>query len=307
DNTAVPSYLTKPLNLIPWTRDIGNSVTALMTQHRDFAILNVNWNQMYFFPWFTLPFTQLFSYTDIPYPLLRETYHGLLLSEYFDYTVYEAYKSYQAPDDAYLVIKPPQMPESRGREIRVFRFVQGLDGWKYLDLLKVIRETGIVWNQTAGNENLGSLELSGSKVDFNFTRAVSPFITASPGNVYTVMGYAKTGEVRDANEKDGFFRIDFYPDARDELLRGSSLRVAVSDALFGSDSWTKEEIITTAPPGTRYLAISFQRSNPKVSSRYWLDDIRIFESNQPLKDRFPQIPYLHPTMPDNILYPNSIY
>lgn len=298
DNTSIPSDPQKPLTLIPWSRDEANSVTKMMKQNIDFAVLNLNWNQAYFY-WFDLPLQKLTAFDGIPYPILKNTYHGLLLSEYKLYGVFAAYRPWQAPDDTYLVMKIPIEPKSVGTIIWSSDFEKNLEGWRGTE--------DVVWNNLVGFGEPGSLELTGQNQSRSLTRVISQFLPVISGYTYTIEGYIKTDEVRNSNQKDGFFRVDFYENQDPNNVTKSGVVTAVSESVYGESQWRKMEIVVSAPSKARYMTVSVQRSQPGVSGHYWIDDVKLFESQEQLGERFPEIPYVGVTIADDLVYPNSIY
>lgn len=113
DNISLPTSMENQITLISWGKEQGNAITELMDSDIDFAVVNVAWNYINFF-WHGLPMSEMMKYPGVPVPILKDSYRGLLLSEYLRYTVYELYKPWQAPENAYLVIKIPKVPQSKG-------------------------------------------------------------------------------------------------------------------------------------------------------------------------------------------------
>lgn len=305
DNVGLPSTIEKPMGIIPWGIEEGNSITELSHKNVDFAVLNINWNQIYLF-WFDTPYQELFLYGGIPYPKLKDSYHGLLLSEYLSYVVFEAYKPWQAPDHAYIVIKVPQKPHHPGKKIKTFNFNDGLEEWKFYEFHSKKKVNDLEFDTEEGNEEKGSLKLTGTGSK-PMSRLISPFVKITPGNVYTIEGFLKAGIEIKSNLRDGFLRVDFYKDDNVELLAQGGIAKGVSGRVFGSSRFEKKEIIITAPQKSQYLTVSIQRTNPALGYTYWLDDLNIFESKEPLQERLKEIPYIKPTVPDDVLFPNSIY
>lgn len=304
DNVGLPPTIEKAIEIIPWGIEEGNSITELSQKNVDFAVLNINWNQIYLF-WFDTPYQELFLYGGIPYPKLKDSYHGLLLSEYLSYVVFEAYKPWQAPDHAYIVIKVPQKSQHPGKKIKTFNFNDGLEEWKFYEFHSREKGNVLEFDAEEGNEEKGSLKLTGTGSK-PMSRVISPFVKITPGNAYTIEGFLKAGSEIKSNLRDGFLRVDFYKDDNVELLVEGGIAKGVSGRVFGSSRFEKKEIIITAPQKSQYLTVSIQRTNPALGYTYWLDDLNIFES-EPLQERLKEIPYIKPTVPDDVLFPNSIY
>lgn len=285
-NVGVPSIIEKSFIVTPWEHKEVNAVSEMEEAGYDFAILNTDWYQIYLF-WFGLPFPTIMH--GIPFHALRESYYGLAIQEFLRYTIYEIYKPWQAPDNNYLVIKIPKKPSTLGKKMQTYYFDNNLEGWQF-DEAK--------WNRKDGHEELGSLELAGKRV-------ISPFISITPGKLYIVEGFAKPSEEIKSNLRDGFFRVDFYEKNDTSLLDHGGMYPSVSGRVFGSSQWMKERVVVQAPPGANFLTISFQREN--LDLHYWIDDVVLYESDEMLYDRFPDLPYIKPTIPQTTLFPSSIY
>lgn len=312
DNVGLPSSIDKPLEIIPWASEEGSSITQLSRKNIDFAVLNINWNQIYSF-WFNTPYQELLLSGGIPYEKLKDSYHGLLLSEYRQYVVFETYKPWQASDHAYFVLKIPRIPSKKGKEIRSFHFTNDLEGWKTYDFSKSKTNVRASWDRKVGNNVNGSLLYHGSTNVQSLVRVTSPFIKILGGKAYKIIGFIRPKDVVNRRLQDGFLRVDFYSEKNESVLRDGQQISAVSERTFGKSAFTEKEIVVKAPKNARYLTVSLQHSKPEnimdgwgKNSVFWLDDVRLYELDGQLTDKFPKIPYILPTIPDDVLYANSI-
>lgn len=285
--------------IIPWDHTYINSVVELQEAGDDFAVWNGSWYQIYFY-WFDTPYRELLQERGIPYRNLLDSYYGLSLSEFMDYTVAEFYKPWQAPDNNYLVIKIPSRLESFGKEVITYNFAQDLEGFNVYNFSRKIENDKALWNKQ-------SLEISGDSILSKRSRITSAFIPVVPGRTYTVEGFIKSETAIESTYKDLFLRIDFFEDNNIELLRRGGIKKAVSGRVFGPSGWQKKHVFAEAPTEAKYITISFQRASPERGYRYWVDDVTIYESEAKPSEKFSQLPYIKPTIPKDVLFPNSIY
>lgn len=107
--------------------------------------------------------------------------------------------------------------------------------------------------------------------------------------------------------KDLFMRLDFYTDNNSSSSQSGGIKRAVSGRVFNSQEWKKIKVFATAPDDAKYLTISFQREKPWRAYIYWVDDVTVFESTIKPEEKFKNIPYIKSTVPNDVLFPNSIY
>lgn len=291
--------------IIPWEHTDINSIVELQEAGDDFAVWNGSWYQIYFY-WFDTPYKELLQEQGIPYRKLLDAYYGLSLSEFLDYTVAEFYKPWQAPDNNYLVIKIPKKLESQGLPIKTYNFNQDVEGFKAYSFLEEDINTKILWDNQVGREN-GSLEIAGDSILKDRSRITSAFIPVNPGRIYTFEAFVKPEKEIESRKSDLFLRIDFFEDNNTELLERGGIKKAVSGRIFGLNEWQKKHVFAQAPKEAKYLTINFQRAAPERGYRYWVDDVTIYESTSKPQEKFGQLPYIRPTIPKDVLFPNSIY
>lgn len=301
-NININYNVNHPLKIVGWDHTDKNSISELQDSRDEFAIINTDWYQLYTF-WFgsTSP-AELIRYQGIPFDKLKGTYYGLALSEFKRYTVYEIYKPWQAPDNNYLVIKIPRKPEEKKSLIKEFTFDKGLEDWEYQDFSFNKGQSDISWSKIEGKFKIGSIKLNGGVVNGENSRFNSPFIKINPGRTYVIEGFIKPNKIL-PNQRDGFLRVDFFDKTR---ITSQSIFTAISGRVYGSD-WMKEEITVEAPKEAHYLTVSFQRSNVNPTFHYFIDDVAVYESGEKLQETFKNIPYITPSIPDNVVFANSVY
>lgn len=292
----------KPLKIFPWEHTEINSIFEFQDNKDEFAIINTDWYQLYTF-WFgsTSP-SELIRYPGIPYDKLKGSYYGLAFSEFKHYTVYEIYKPWQSPDNNYLVIKIPQKPKERGVLIKEFKFDKGLENWKYYDFSFNKGKSDMLWSSQNGRSKEGSIEFNANTANGENSMFSSPYIKIKPGKTYTVEGFIKPDNIL-TNQRDGFLRVGFFENSKN--ITSQSLFTAVSGRVYGKD-WKQEKIIAKAPDNSNYMTVSFQRSYPNPMFHYLLDDISVYESSE-MRETFKNIPYIAPTIPDNVVFANSVF
>lgn len=307
-------FSNKSFNIIYWGHayEEGSAITEFIEKNYDFAVSNVGANDFRFY-WLHMPYKDLIKYLGIPYAKLRNSYHGLAISEYKNYLVYENYKPWQSPDNNYLVMKIPKNPKNSGIKIASFSFNDGTNGWKFYDFDKGLID-GFTYNNSNGYQIKGSLEFSRTKNTPDLSRAISPFIEIKGGKLYIVEGFIKPQRSIDSWFRDGFLRVDFYKSNDMGSIKEEGISSAVSQRVFGPSDWIKKRIITVPPKDAKYMTISFQfttrnlqATNPRLDNVYLLDDVSVYESDEKLEEKFTNIPYIKSTASDDIFFPKSIY
>lgn len=304
DPTSISSRTTKKFNLIGWSHAKENSIEELSDAGNDFAVLNIAWHQIYLF-WFDTKPKELLLTRDIPYKKLKNSYYALSLSEFMNYSVWNTYKSWQAPEDSYIVIKVPAFPRDL-QKIKEYQFDKSKEGWQFYDFSNLGKNEKVIWS-AEGNSKQGSIELTGNLINSDFSRLVSPFIKIIPGKTYVIEGTANNiSEVRD-EWRDGFFRVDIYKSANKSSLAEDALSTAVSGRVYGLPGWKRKRVIIKAPLDGNYMTVSFQRALLDAQVKYLLDDIVIYEAIKLPSEPFPQIPYKRAIIPDTTIFPIGIY
>lgn len=304
DPVGISSRTTKKFDLIGWSHSKENSIEEFSDARDDFAVLNIAWHQIYLF-WFDIKPKELLLTRNIPYKKLKNSYYGLSLSEFMNYSVWDTYKSWQAPEDSYIVIKVPAFPKDL-QKIREYHFDKDMEGWRFYDFSRLNKIEKVLWNNDGNNEP-GSIELTGNIMNTDFSRLISPFIKITSGKTYVIEGMGNNiSAVRD-EWRDGFFRVDVYQDANKSSLSKDTLSTAVSGRIYGPPGWKRKRVIIKVPSGGNYITVSFQRATLDAQIKYLLDDVVIYEAIKPAPEPFPKIPYKKATIPDTSIFPIGIY
>jgi len=148
--------------------------------------------------------------------------------------------------------------------------------------------------------------IKGSRGGHATLRWVSPPIEISPGKVYQVTAQLKNSVDLPQEKRDGFLRLDFYEDIVSAQSESIGSKVALSSRSWGEADWQAKYVTTVAPADARFLTISFQRSNLALPFGVALKQAALFESSQRVTEPFPELPYITPKIPDNVLFPNSV-
>ena len=304
DPEGVSSRTTKKFDLVGWSHAKENSIEELSDAGNNFAVVNIAWHQIYLF-WFDTKPKDLLLVRDIPYKKLKNSYYSLSLFEFMNYSVWDTYKSWQAPEDSYIVIKVPAFPKDL-QKIKEYHFDKDMEGWQFYDFSNLHKIEKVLWN-SKGNTGPGSIELTGNKMNSDFSRLISPFIKITPGKTYVIEGTGNNiSAVRD-EWRDGFFRVDIYKDADTSSLSKDALSTAVSGRIYGSPGWKSKKVMIKAPPDGNYMTVSFQRVLLDAQVKYLLDDIIISEVLKLSPEPFPKTPYKKAIIPDTNIFPIGIY
>lgn len=281
------------------------SMKELQEEGNQFAVMNTSDYHVLLYEWFNLPYKEMIKYSGIPYEFFSNTFYGLVLEEWLNYSVEEFFKPWQAYDLNYLVFKIPSILENSGKKLITFDFNEKDENWLVKD--KFGQETkGFVWNKNEGHFKKGSLEIGSNANGFSTARFSSLPIPVKPGEYYTFSGWIKNSDNLDSRNRDGFLRMDFYRDKADAQISKNRLKIALSGRVFGATEWVKKQATAVSPKEASYVVLSFQRNNLSSGFSSFLDDIILFESNVLPKENFPEIPYIKTKISEEELYPNSI-
>lgn len=288
----------------PWNVNEENSTAELQERGFDFAIANIDWRQSLLYWWFGIPSSELIKHRELPYLLFDNSYNGIAMLEFLQYSVFEVYKPWQAPELNYFVSKIPPLLTDPGLEIGSFEFDKNDEGWYSTDIYNNTGIKGFSWDKNLGNEKKGSLVFKEGLNTSRMTRYTSLLIPIKPGKVYTVSGFLKTeDELLKARERDGFLRMDFYKNNDPEKIGMGGINKSVSGRAYGTTDWVKKQTTMRAPDKANFLTVSLQKDS--YGGRAWLDDVKIYELDK-MPENFPEVPFIKSTIPKKVLYPNSI-
>ena len=251
------------------------NLAELQSEKIDYALIgldvvqdsNSNW-------WMVKP-----DFWSKPTKISMNVFISLAAREFFQNTVCSAVKPWQAVENNYAFVKIPPVIDFQGKKIDSFNFDDEIKfvEWKKIDGFGG-KGSNLIWSDE-GNGSDGALEIKAVHPTFPVVRWVSPPFLVSPGFTYKAESWVKSEVKLSDKQKDGFLRMDFYekePGIWDENTE--SLNVSLSSRYFGS-GWQKKDVVAVAPRGARIATISFQVSDPKMTT-FWFDDLIIFEDRK---------------------------
>ena len=288
---------------LPWDYSKGpNSLAEFQDDGTDFAILNTQPLQSVTYWWRSWTMSNLVKYSSVPFDYINNGFYGLSIKELQKYTIKEIYKPWQAAAaNNYIVFKIPLRIKDVGKQIKHYDFESNSSIW-YAKNTKGLTPGKIGWTPSEGKDYNGCLvDFAGS--EGNTFRASSEPIQINPGKTYSVIGWIKNSPAIKDIERDGFLRIDFYQNT--DNLDSVGERVALSERAEITGDWVKAEASGTAPQDANYLTVSLQRDYQPTSFVTYLDDVSIFESDEISREKFKELPYVKPTIPNEDIYYNS--
>ncbi len=282
--------------IVSWDYDKGtHTLSDFQDEGVDFAILNTHTLQNPTYGWKSQLLPQvLFSYNTVPFDYIENGFFGLSIREFRQYTVYESYKSWQAFEEAgYLVFKIPPKPHELGERVMRIGF-DTKDQKLEIKGMYLTVPPQVDWDA-------GSLSLRGGQLATS--RVVFPPVKITPGKLYTVKGFIKNARRGSDLQLEGYLRIDFYKDAKQETVEKTSLAVAISNTVPIDETWYEVTAGMVAPVNSTYMTVSFQRR--ETLGKSYVDDIEVFQTDKLPNEPFKQIPYIKSTIPVESLYWDS--
>lgn len=307
---AVTTLQEKKVKRLSWSYDKGpNDLSEFQKEGTDFAILNAYNYQSIIYTWREFPKPEMYlKIDDIPFDYIDNSFYGASIRELMQYTVFEAYKPWQAQETSnFLVFKIPPKPTEIGNKIKDFTFSAEGEVWKLrgnFGFDSVVSE----WDKDEGKKENGAMKMTKNDGILISSRLASPPIPIKSGKLYTVRGWIKNSTPKWTYYKtnDGFVRMDFYKNDSKEELDKLGVGVALSDRaeVTKDGNWIEVQAGIVAPKDTNYLTISFQLNEGNYYSLY-LDDVELYEIDQIPNESFKEIPYIKSTIPKESLYFNS--
>lgn len=261
----------KHVKFLSWDYSKGeNSLAEFQEEGTDFAIIQLYSFQNITYWWRSFPKKSMFFQNDIPYDYIMNSFYGLTLREFLPYTVAEIYKPWQALEEInYLMFKIPKRPQAIGKPL--FQFNQeAINAWEPID----------PFGLGSGN---GTFRVSSA-----------PFAVI-PGKQYLISGLMKEDGDKEATY-DGYLRMDFYENREDFQKETMSLGVALSSRVIPNGQWEKKEFAATAPMGTHFATVSYQRFSPYLAYPLQVSNVEVFETEPSKEELFPEVPYIQSTI-----------
>jgi len=265
------------LERLPLELDSMYSVAELRSEDANYALLGLDVVDVANSWWMG---KTNFDFWNKRIDIFKNQFPALAVNELTLNTVASAVKPWQAPDNNYVFVKIPDIPEVSFEKKQEYSF----DNQNQADLWLRIDDqenTNLVFDSSTGYLSDGSLKLGLFHPKYRIARFVSPSIKVIPGKLYKVSGWIKSQSEVALNSRDGFLRVDFYsevPKIFNEFSIGEG--TALSERYYGND-WKRVELNAIAPLNTEYMTISFQVGSAEVTS-YWIDDIVVEESAEEL-------------------------
>lgn len=150
-----------------------------------------------------------------------------------------------------------------------------LDFWKMQTYDQKHQQVKISRNLKEGHKKEGSLQYTWQDISFTAPRIVSDMVPVDPEGNYTLSAWVKTNNLLLENERDGFFRIDFY-NTNQQSTNLPGMVTAITPRIFGEPGWKNIKVSVKAPKEANYAAVSFQITGTKGTGSFFLDDIEIY-------------------------------
>jgi hypothetical protein len=153
-----------------------------------------------------------------------------------------------------------------------------------------------------GYKNPGSLVIRQGGSSSPIIRWQSPPLDVTGWNGISVKGLIKgIGEITPDN-KEGFFRIDFFRSEEDAKEGSKRILTRLSSRIDNPNVWMEKDVITKLPDGTNYIRIGFQAYDT-VSRSISLDQLEVYKAD--VKEDLKGYTIEHFVLDQNILFPNS--
>ena len=308
---TVAGLREKNVTQLEWSYDKGpNSLAEFQEEGADFSIINSYIYQSGIYQWREFSDSKMYlKYNTVPFDYLENSFLGLAVKELMQYTVFEAYKQWQAQETSnYVVFKIPSKPKEIGNKILSFTFDKKETAWKLRSTLG-FDPIKSVWDGMTGRTEKGSIKISGTGNRTVPSRVGGSPIQITGGKLYTVTGWVKNSppKFHIYPEEDGYLRLDFYRSNNEkELDTLGLLGVAISQrAKVTTDGeWIQVQVSMVAPKDAKYLTISFQPTESILYNLY-LDDVDLYKTDNIPSEPFKEIPYIKSTIPEESLYFNG--
>lgn len=277
------------------------SMTHLQEEKVDYVVADIEYLRGRFNWWLS----STDRYWGIPADIFDNSFDGLVMKELSRHIVKTCIKPWESPANNYIAIKiPPQNPTAPLLLLQTYEFASQKDKvWELLNPFNdpVEEDVKVVKSRECKNEYCLKVE-GRSGVPSREKIVIADFIPIEQEKRYVITGLVKANKELEGSTRDGFLRIDFYPNNNTDFSKRGMI-ASVSSRYMGDGSWKELSVSQVAPAGAKYLQVSFQVERYNVT--FYVDDIKIFTTKEaPSKDEIDASNRRE--IDDNILYPISI-
>ncbi len=262
----------------------------------EYALVNLDWAGDQFYFWMTQGVKDWTGgWAGKPLNIMRNTYSGLAVEQFFRYQVFSVTKPSQAPDSNLVLAKLIPWPKVNYKVVDKFNFDSDSQNWRVLGNFSksVISEIY--------NSDKQALVLTDKGNRYGTTRLASAAIKIEPKHLYKVTADLAINKQLIPLERDGFLRIDFYETQND--LENVGITSSVSSRVYGNLGWMSKQIIDRAPDTANYMVVSVGVGNPQLEVS--VDNVVIEESIEIQENLLDSAPFIKKQIDLDLLYPNS--
>lgn len=287
------------------------TLAELQEKNIQYVIINLSRYSNYFIRWVM----QGARYWDMPTTIFDNVLPGLVMRELKNNIVHQCVKPWPVPDDNVIVIKVPEkIMDLVSERMLTYKKIQlpKFSDWNIFpsnfSQLGYMVSTGEHCHSSiclqvaatkAGHYDFVSGYTNYGTPLFFPPRLESSQIPARPGSIYQFSAWVKPQKPIPIDQRDGFFRMDFYTSNEGYRERKSS-SVFVSHRVTGGD-WQQISLEGITPSNGKFLTVSFQTEYFEDS--YLIDTIDLYQHDGYAKD----VPLIRDVQIDKrILYPSSI-
>ena len=292
----------KNLKVVPFEVSTTFSLAEMQEEGASYGFLNMDWLALGSYWWMNRSTKESLDYWEKPNDLLANMYHAVVAQELAHFSVAKYVKPWQTPDMNFLLVKIPSVVKVKDRElVEIFAFDRqdALSSWSLIgneQFKKFIFDSGV------GRDKKGALKIDRGSVPLQIVRAVSPAIPIDSKKMIVIEGWIKSEQDLKKENRDGVLRVDFYSQKPVNVdLKTRSLSSNVSSRVFGTNDWVKRELVIFPPQQANFITVGIQVNG---YSSFWLDDLKIFQSEDYIKDS-ERGQYINYRIPEDILFPYS--
>lgn len=287
--------------------DPSSNISEMREIGAQYAYLNLDWLVIRNVWWINSINVNLKTFSNMAkvYQVVGNSYSAIAIKELASWSVASFVKPWQAPDMNTLIVKIPEEPiieEKKLIESYNFNNLEDFSKWNLIDGNNESAEL-IKFSEDEGKNQKGSLMIKNGIRNVDVIVAFSPIIKIDDKHAYVIEGWIKPERKQDEKEKDGVLRVDFFKEKPENIdIYTKSDYQVISSRVFGVSEWILKKVLVVPPEGNEYMSVGFQTSG---ELNFWLDDIKVYESNNKFNDPRKQFPYIDYRIPDEILIPST--